>query len=307
MTPELPIATTLSPSCALKWLGVAVLCLVFGVWGIWDYAKAIPAKQRLYDRFEVLTAAKSALESTNPTAGHMTDEALKADDAINTEWKRVTGTAIQDTPAPNLSDMLQHHAQKEWLGMLIVLKGLLPTMRVPPLDDPAELAAGKALEGVNTELGKIGTPSPPSAFDRATQWVFIASLPFAPYYFWALMVARRHRYRLDEAESLHFEGDSKLGSGVWPKDEIADIDMNRWMAKSIAWAVHTDGRRLKLDAYLHKNLEFIIGRIAARLHPNDWDLDARPRKADAAAEGTDASAGDAGATSPAAAETGVGA
>ena len=54
--------------------------------------------------------------------------------------------------------------------------------------------------------------------------------------------------------------------------------MSRWMAKSIAWVVGPGGKRLKLDAYLFKHLDRIIGAIASRLHPDKWDGDARSIK-----------------------------
>ena len=37
-----------------------------------------------------------------------------------------------------------------------------------------------------------------------------------------------------------------------------------------------EGTRIKLDDYQYKNLHLIIGAIAARLHPDDWDAEARP-------------------------------
>ncbi|MCI0364346.1 MAG: hypothetical protein L0Y44_08065 [Phycisphaerales bacterium] len=129
--------------------------------------------------------------------------------------------------------------------------------------------------------------SPPvkvNKWNRATQWFFISCLPFTFYFFWLYKKAKRQVYRLDESGVLHFEGDPVLNSGAWRLDDIADIDMERWMSKSIAHAVHRDGRRLKLDAYLHKNLDLIIGALASRLHPEKWDQQAKRVKA---GDGTD--------------------
>ena len=83
-------------------------------------------------------------------------------------------------------------------------------------------------------------------------------------------------YRLDDEGTLH------TPQGTWTRPQIADIDMNRWMAKSIAWVVHNDGSRIKLDDYKFRKLNLIIGAIASRLHPDDWDDEARPVKADSA-------------------------
>jgi len=93
----------------------------------------------------------------------------------------------------------------------------------------------------------------------------------------------RQRYRLDDEGALHFTGDKQQGAGVWAANEIADIDMSRWMRKSIAWVVRNDapssaGNRLKLDAYQHRNLEKVVGALASRFHPEQWDDEARPVK-----------------------------
>lgn len=137
---------------------------------------------------------------------------------------------------------------------------------------------------VSGELAEIApggkVPAPPSKFDKNVQWIYIACGPFALMPALSLLRLRRQRYRLEENGTLHFEGDRELGSGDWQASDIADIDMHRWMAKSVAWVVHLDGRRLKLDAYLHSDLHLIIGSIAARLHPDAWQPDARPVKAD---------------------------
>ena len=123
-------------------------------------------------------------------------------------------------------------------------------------------------------------PTKPGKWDRLTCWFFILCLPCAPYFFVLFTKARKQKYRLDEQGTLHFEGDPEFGNGAWTQDQMSDIDMSRWMKKSIAYLVHTDGKRLKLDAYLHKRLELIIGAIASRLQPDQWTGEAKPRKAD---------------------------
>jgi len=122
-------------------------------------------------------------------------------------------------------------------------------------------------------------PVRPSKFNKATQWVYILCLPTAPYFFLLVRRVKRQMYSLDEEGNLGFVNDDARGSGTWPQAEIADIDMSIWMRKSIAHVVHVDGTRLKLDAYLHKNLDKIIGLIANRLHPDQWDPEGKPIKA----------------------------
>lgn len=131
-------------------------------------------------------------------------------------------------------------------------------------------------------------PLPPSKFNRITQWFYITCLPFVPWFIWLYVKAKRQVYRLDDEGALHFTGNPALAIGTWAKDDIADIDMHRWMAKSIAWAVHKDGTRLKLDAYLHKNLHLIIGAISNRFYPDQWDAEGKMVKAEPAEEAAEA-------------------
>lgn len=126
-------------------------------------------------------------------------------------------------------------------------------------------------------------------WDPLTCWIFMSCLPCAPYFFFLFVKTKKQKYKLDEQGTLHFEGDPKLGSGSWTQSDIADIDMSRWMKKSIAYAIHQDGTRLKLDAYLHRNLDLIIGAIASRLRPTEWDDQAKPIKAEPTTEASQVS------------------
>ena len=103
-----------------------------------------------------------------------------------------------------------------------------------------------------------------------TQWAFISCLPFVPYFVWMFLATKRRVYRLDDDGTLH------TPEGTWARGDIADIDMRRWMAKSIAWVVSSDGTRIKLDDYKFRDLYLIIGSIASRLHPDDWTSEAKP-------------------------------
>ena len=86
-------------------------------------------------------------------------------------------------------------------------------------------------------------PVPPSTFDKFVQWMFISCILGVPWCLWSIYGLKSRNYELDE------EGNLTLASGAtWTRDEIAGIDMSRWMAKSIAHVEHTDGRREKLDA-----------------------------------------------------------
>ncbi len=133
------------------------------------------------------------------------------------------------------------------------------------------------------ELTQLGTPTPPGKYDRVIKGlVYVPCLPFGPYLLWMCIRANRRSYRLDDDGTLH------LPKGSWKAEAIKEIDMQRWMSKSIAHVVHTDGTRVKLDDYQHKDLHLIVGAIASRIHPDQWTPDARPVKAeaDAKAEGS---------------------
>jgi len=130
-------------------------------------------------------------------------------------------------------------------------------------------------EATVAELNRLGSPTKPGKLDRLVKGAaFVPCLPFAPYFIWIYVRTKRRVYRLDDDGTLH------LPDGVWPQDQIADIDMSRWMAKSIAYVVDKQGTRVKLDDYKHRNLHLIIGGIATRLYPEAWDAEAKQIKAD---------------------------
>jgi hypothetical protein len=221
---SMPITSSMSRSYGIRMLFFVVLCIVFGVWGAYDYFWVIPKRQEHFQRYEQVKADHAKLQ------GQFQD--------------MQNGAAYTQ-------------AEREQLRLATESK-------------TAELNA-------ITPNGEV--PTPPSQFDRLTQIFFMTCLPCAPFFFQLYRKAKRQTYRLDEDGTLHFTGDPSLGSGQWSRTDITAIDMSRWMAKSIAYAVHADGKRLKLDAYLHRNLELIIGAIASHLYPSEWDHNGKPVKA----------------------------
>ncbi len=200
----------------------AVVSVFLGVWGIYDYAVAIPRQFAQVQRFEQITRE------------------------------------IQE---------FQAEQQK-----------LTPEQR-------------ETYDRLMNELSAMGTPSPPGKYDRLIKGlIFIPCLPFGLYLIGFFIYVCRRTYRLDDDGTLH------LPQGAWKREEITDIDMGRWMKKSIAHVVHANGQRAKLDDYQYRDMFRIVGAIAARLHPNEWDTDAKllkPASADpvpeAGATGTAAS------------------
>jgi hypothetical protein len=274
------IIVTMSKGYAWRMIIIGAASVVLGAWGVYDFAVDIPNRQMLHQRAELLTLCKDALE-TEQAAGELTPEATTALEAVKAEmdqtFSRELGEDFDPEQAAPTAEMQKRFAEvmqtsenAEWLGLLFVITQGLGAERRLPLTEQGYPAAFLAFDTARNNLDAIGNVTRPGKYDRLTQWAFIACLPCAPYFFWMYFVARRRRYTLDDDGTLH------TPDGTWQADEIADIDMNRWMAKSIAWVVHRDGARVKLDDYKFKGLDQIVGALASRMYPDDWDKDARP-------------------------------
>ena len=212
----MPITSTPAKGYIWRTIIVAAVSVVLGVWGIYDYAVAIPRQQAQVKRFEQITREIEALRST-------------------AEQRDLT------------------------------------------------LEERETYARLTNELSTMVTPSPPGKYDRLIKGlIFIPCLPFGLYLIGFSAYVRRRTYRLDDDGTLH------LPRGAWKPQEITDIDMGRWMKKSIAHVVHANGQRAKLDDYQYREMFRIVGAIAARLHPNEWDTDAKllkPASADPVPEG----------------------
>ncbi len=154
---------------------------------------------------------------------------------------------------------------------------------------PADAETYDALTQEMSELTPGGeTPDPPAKYDRLVSWLFILSIFGAPYCFWMIHAARKQGYRLDD------DGTLTTPAGSWSAQDIADIDMSRWMAKSVAQVVHRDGARVKLDDYVQRNTHLIVGKLASERYPDQWDEQAKLIKPASEPEGTpEENAGDA--------------
>jgi hypothetical protein len=118
-------------------------------------------------------------------------------------------------------------------------------------------------------------PNPPASYDRFVQvWFYMVGCGVlgTPWFLWAWFAARRKHYSMDDDGALH------APEGVFQPEEIADIDMSRWMSKSIATVRTTDGRSIVLDDYKYRNMHLIVGALAVRFHPEAWTEDARDRR-----------------------------
>ncbi|MHC5022614.1 MAG: hypothetical protein ACYTGG_01710 [Planctomycetota bacterium] len=309
------ISTVPRPAYVWRCLIIAVMCLVFGIWGIYDYAVKIPAQQRAYEKLVVLESIRDALESTqasedvqgtfetaiNGVQGelkriieretadrglpdHLADPSertvfLKLLHRVATSPQSLRPTTAQDEALlADAQAILEAIAtapetERNWFGQLLLVHEVLlrgPRREGQPLQGEALLVFDWAQQNTTT----LGPVSAPAAYDRAVQWLFILCLPLAPYYLMQFLRIHGRRYRLDDDGTLH------MPEGTWKPEEIAEIDMGRWMEKSVAEVVHQDGRRARLDDYLHRDLHLIVGRIAHRFDPDRWNEDATKVKKD---------------------------
>ncbi|UCD75572.1 MAG: hypothetical protein JSV91_01390 [Phycisphaerales bacterium] len=302
------ITTTIARSYALRMNIIAIVCVVLGAWGIYDYAVAIPNQEKAYAEYHVLELAKDALEAEldDPEYGRKRQDALAIVtdnlDAMILEASLDLEVQIRSVADPQqqlwvlalsayshegseLSEQMEaQEATQEARRIVEVLKSgpereyewfrqllrINMGLRQPP-QRPLVGLAQQAYELSQTRLEGMGSRKKPGAYDR---WIkgllFVPCLPAAAYIWWLFFKAKGRTYRLDDDGTLH------MPEGTWAQDEIADIDMHRWMAKSIAYVVHTDGTRIKLDDYLYRDLHLIIGSIASGLYPDDWTEEAKP-------------------------------
>ncbi|MHC4415124.1 MAG: hypothetical protein ACYS0G_07565 [Planctomycetota bacterium] len=280
------ITTSIARGYAWRMIIIAGVCAVLGAWGLYDYVIAIPRDQQLHDRRKLLELCQAALQ-TEQIRNELSPEAQQAREEIQSEFEEVIrrnmaqlqpqdqGFSTQEQLQERLNEIgqtIQSSGDADWLRLLAVIVRGLEAQRHLPLTEEAYPDAHAAFQTTQRTIESIGEVTAPGKYDRITQWAFISCLPFAPYFIWRFIRTRRQVYVLDDEGSLHMPG------RTWQAREISDIDMKRWMAKSIAHVVHTDGTRVKLDDYLHRNLHLIIGAIASRLYPEAWDAEAKPIK-----------------------------
>ena len=270
MSTDTPTSTALesriAPSYRIRSILIILMCTVLGLWGVYDYVWAIPTQAEHAERRDISQDVLELLE----TAGspEYNTEARDRMVAALTGSLQQLDTSTQLTPE-SLEGLDPASTEAWMLSMAIYVRGL--QSRPMPSGDPSD---AMRMAGViaNRSMDLYGDAQAPSAYDRPVQWLFILSLLFVPFYAWNLLKYGPGVYRLDEDGTLH------MPEGTWTRDEIAGIDMDRWMAKSTAVVLNTDGTGVKLDAYIYKDLHLIIGTIAHRFHPEQWEEDGRKVK-----------------------------
>jgi hypothetical protein len=274
------LTTTLQTKYTVQRLFLIAVCLVMGLWGVYDYAIKIPAQSRAYERGQVCLQVKQALEDASTP-----EERARAAATVEAQLQMLSEMVTDDLgETPGSKDAfasIKARNEEAWLARLLLFRGGLTDAERRTAGAPntpqLQLAAEVASAGIN----ETGDVTPPSRLDRATQWVFIACLPFVPVFAVMLMKVKRVSYTLED------DGTFIAPEGTWSKDEIEDIDMSRWMAKSVAHVVVAGGRRIKLDDYIYRNTHLIVGALASERYPDQWEPDARVRKPgeDAATDG----------------------
>lgn len=293
---EAPMAVTTRPRTrfvAQRLFAIAI-CLVLGLWGVYDYVYKIPARQALADRGEVYRAVKHAIDdAVQYPAG--SPEAMTAlaqggaairsglEPLIASGRERDSSTVTLDQA---FFEELRSRNEDQWFRDLLLMDAALAELaRQRPGGQPLSEDFDRFYqEFLKDRIDRTGAISRPSDFDRLIQWAFILCLPFVPFLVIGLIAVLRVRYRLEEDGTLHYPG------GTLAAQNVAGVDMTRWMSKSIAEVIASDGRRIRLDDFVHQHADAIVGAIAHRVQPDLWTPEARPVKPQDAVEAPPAAA-----------------
>jgi len=222
---------------------MAIVCIVLGVWGIWDYVVAIP-------RAEMQSSRTSLISDVVQPALITEMGSVEREEATVILNERLANSDAMDT---------------RWIGPLEIYRTALIGGGIEAQNEANEL--------LEQEITLYGNVTPPSKFDRPMQWIFILCLPFGFYYLWkyAQMRKRARQYCLDD------DGTLTTPEGIWKCGEIIDIDMSRWIAKTgnarLTWtakAVVGDDEFVTLDDYIYRDMHLIIGALAHRFYPEEW-------------------------------------
>ena len=250
------ITTKLATRYWTKTVIMAVVCLVLGLWGIWDYVVAIPNATEGAARYEILRIVKNGLDSTSNSKERLEAVAL-----------------LKSSPISNKP------TEQEWSNNLFLMQ--------EALEGGAIETQRKALAKVEDGLKQYSHVIAPSKYDRPMQWMFILCLPFGFYYLFKYfkMVRRAKIYCLDD------EGRLTTPEGSWPAEEILDINMDTWISKTakaratwMATVTVSGNASVVLDDYVYQDMYLIIGKLAHLHYPDEWTSLARRVKVEHAKE-----------------------
>lgn len=249
--PTVALQTTLATRFWLKTIIMAIVCIVLGVWGIWDYVVAIPRAEMWSSRASLITDVIQPALITEM-------DSLEREEATVILNERIANDRSSDP---------------QWIAPLEVYRTALNGGGIEIQNEANAVLV--------QEMAVYGNVTPPSKFDRPMQWLFILCLPFGFYYLWkyAQMKKRAGKYCLND------DGTLTTPEGIWQSGDIIDIDMSRWIAKTgnarstwIAKAVVGDDQLVTLDDYIYNDMHLIIGALAHRFYPEEWTPLARKVK-----------------------------
>ena len=132
------------------------------------------------------------------------------------------------------------------------------------------------------------TPPPfPASYDRPLNlWVYFIGCGVlgTPWFAWKLIRQPRIDATLEEDGSL------VTRQGTFTADQITDINMSKWMSKSIA-SVLVEGKDepIVLDDYVYQNTYLIVGKLANRFYPDEWSEEAKVITSDSTSEDSEES------------------
>lgn len=277
------VRTRLQPRFLIQRIAMIVICLVLGLWGTYDYLVKIPRAEAMAARSPVYAAALDVIQKSSAEAVEMAEVVSAANAAKEAIESAVAALPEGIEPDPEMRAVIQPMDDASWAGELAMMGDVVEVYVNTPAGTALPALAIDGAELIRSRKNATGAVTAPTKFDRLTQWFFILCLPFVPWYGFTFVREMRMVHSLEE--------DGTFGSpaGRWAADEVAEIDMSRWMSKSVAQVVHQDGRREKLDDYVHRGVEEIVGGIASRMYPEAWTPEAKPvKKAADSAESTDA-------------------
>ena len=281
------ITTSLKRSYVLQRVVLAVLCVGLGAWGVMDYFVWLPAKQKAFVRAEVYRAVNDAITAHGTGAENATSSMELADARLQTAAAEVSEVARDamtteesdslsvEQKADRMREALEGANLQQWLFELTMLKTALDEVKQTPPGRVPERSEQflQIADMLKLRLSETDDISEVSTVDRVTRGVlFMPCLPYGLWLFYALARMRRIRYVLDD------DGTLKTPGGDIAPDQIADVDMSRWMAKSFATIKLTDGREVKIDDFYHQDAHLIIGQLAHERDPEAWNDDATPVK-----------------------------
>ena len=293
------IKTRLQPKYWIRMIIIALVSIILGMWGVMDFFFWIPAKEIAFQRGRVCLTVKDALQAAGEEAGssEAREKVEEAAAMVREELEQLWALGLEATdteeepadPAEELSpeeatermkrrftqavDRIREKNQEGWLGLMMLFQNALVEAGSLQPGQTRSSTFTAAYELAWQGVDRTGDVSEPAAYDRYVKGlVFIPCIPFGLYLFWPLYRRSRERYGLED------DGSFFAPEGAWPKEEIADIDMKRWMSKSIAFVELTDGSRVKLDDYIFRDTHLIVGALAAQRYPEQWDEQGKPAK-----------------------------